>query len=63
MMPLDSLVLTVHFAAVFFYVLYGVIRAPVRDGILHAEERRRVADVPGLDGNAPSSVGKLGVKR
>jgi hypothetical protein len=40
MMALDSLVLTVVFAAVFFYVLYGVIRAAVRDGILQAEKRR-----------------------
>jgi hypothetical protein len=43
MMALDSLVLTVVFAAVFFYVLYGVIRAAVRDGILQAEERRQEA--------------------
>ena len=40
-MALDSLVLTVVFAAVFLYVLYGVIRAAVRDGILQADERRR----------------------
>lgn len=45
MMALDSLVLTVVFAAVFFYVLYGVIRAAVRDGILQAEERRQEARV------------------
>ncbi|MGO4235610.1 hypothetical protein [Pseudarthrobacter sp. YAF2] len=42
-MALDSLVLTVVFAAVFFYVLYGVIRAAVRDGILQADERRQKA--------------------
>ena len=40
MMPLDSLVLTVVIAAVFFYALYIVIRAAVRDGILQADERR-----------------------
>lgn len=49
MMALDSLVLTVVFAAVFFYVLYGVIRAAVRDGILQAEKRRQVADRPPFD--------------
>ncbi|MHC6230720.1 hypothetical protein ACX5I6_13980 [Arthrobacter sp. MMS24-T111] len=42
-MALDSLVLTVVFAAVFFYILYGVIRAAVRDGILQADERRQKA--------------------
>ncbi|WP_285314560.1 hypothetical protein [Pseudarthrobacter sp. fls2-241-R2A-168] len=45
MMVLDILVLTVVFAAVFFYVLYGVIRAAVRDGILQADERRQQAGV------------------
>ncbi len=49
MMALDSLVLTVVFAAVFFYILYGVIRAAVRDGILQAEKRRHMADVPPFD--------------
>jgi hypothetical protein len=43
MMVLDSLVLTVLFATIFFYVLYGVIRAAVRDGILQADERRQEA--------------------
>lgn len=37
-----GLVLYVVFAAIFFYVLYGVIRAGVRDGILSADKRRRV---------------------
>lgn len=36
-----GLVLFVLFGAVFFYILYGVIRAAVRDGIGQAEERRR----------------------
>ncbi|SLJ96265.1 hypothetical protein [Arthrobacter sp. P2b] len=40
MTALDSFVLTVVFSGVFFYVLYGVIRAAVRDGILQADERR-----------------------
>jgi hypothetical protein len=40
---LDNPVLLVVFAAVFFYVLYGVIRAAVRDGILQADERRQKA--------------------
>jgi len=41
MMVLDNLVLTVVFSAVFFYVLYSVIRAAVRDGLLQADERRK----------------------
>ncbi|MDQ0118444.1 hypothetical protein J2T22_001622 [Pseudarthrobacter defluvii] len=43
MNPLDNPVLLVVFAAVFFYVLYGVIRAAVRDGIFQADERREKA--------------------
>ncbi|WP_018761527.1 MULTISPECIES: hypothetical protein [Micrococcaceae] len=42
-MALDSLVLSVVFVAVFFYILYGIIRAAVRDGILQADERRQKA--------------------
>lgn len=38
--PLNFVVLSVVFAAVFFYVLYLVIRAAVRDGIAPANERR-----------------------
>jgi len=37
---LTGLVLFVLFGAIFFYILYGVIRAAVRDGILQADERR-----------------------
>ena len=40
-MGLDNPVLLVVFATVFFYVLYGVIRAAVRDGIIQADERRQ----------------------
>jgi hypothetical protein len=43
MMALDSLVLAAVLGAVFFYVLYGVIRAGVRDGILQADQRRQNA--------------------
>jgi len=39
MTALDSLALAVVFPAVFFYVLYGVIRAAVRDAIVQADER------------------------
>lgn len=46
-MAIDNLVLAVVFAAVFFYVLYGVVRAAVRDGILQADERRQKAGVHG----------------
>ena len=49
MMALDSLVLAVLFGAIFFYILYGVIRAAVRDGILQAETRRQGADRPPFD--------------
>ncbi|NUT72851.1 hypothetical protein [Pseudarthrobacter sp. C4D7] len=37
---LTGLVLFVLVGAVFFYILYGVIRAGVRDGILQADARR-----------------------
>jgi hypothetical protein len=37
----DNIVLNLVFAAIFFYVLYGVIRAAVRDGIGQAEDLRR----------------------
>jgi hypothetical protein len=33
-----DIVLAVVFAAIFFYVLYGVIRAATRDGILAARQ-------------------------
>lgn len=45
MNPLNNPVLLVVLAAVFFYVLYGVIRAAVRDGILQADERREKASI------------------
>lgn len=38
---LNSIILTVVGAALFFYILYGVIRAATRDGIIDA---RRQAD-------------------
>ncbi|SDX00888.1 hypothetical protein SAMN04487917_104176 [Arthrobacter sp. yr096] len=37
--PLNTLVLTVVFAAIALYALYFVIRAGVRDGVLQAKER------------------------
>lgn len=42
--PLNFVVLSAVVAAVFFYVLYLVIRAAVRDGIVRADERR-TADI------------------
>jgi hypothetical protein len=51
-MALDNPVLLVVFAAVFFYVLYGVIRAAVRDAIVQADEGRKHA---GEDHNKPIS--------
>ncbi|WP_258802363.1 hypothetical protein [Pseudarthrobacter sp. NS4] len=41
MTDLNNVVLAVLFTAIFFYVLYGVIRAAVRDGIGQADEQRR----------------------
>jgi hypothetical protein len=40
---LTGLVLYAVFTAIFFYLLYGVIRAGVRDGILAADRRRAAA--------------------
>ncbi|RAX18507.1 hypothetical protein DC347_00035 [Pseudarthrobacter sp. AG30] len=42
--PLNFVVLLAVGGAVFFYVLYFVIRAAVRDGIVRADERR-TADI------------------
>jgi hypothetical protein len=47
---LNGLVLYAVFAAIFFYLLYGVIRAGVRDGIL-AADRRRVAEASDRTGS------------
>ena len=51
MTALENPVLAVVFAAIFFYVLYGVIRAAVRDGIIQADERRQRT---GEDQNNPN---------
>lgn len=40
---LNGLVLFAVFTAIFLYLLYGVIRAGVRDGILAADRRRAAA--------------------
>lgn len=45
MADFNILVLAILFSAIFFYVLYGVIRAAVRDGIIQADERRQQAGV------------------
>ena len=45
-------VLTVVFAAIFFYILYGVIRAGTRDGIIaarKAEQARTSSDGESVD--------------
>jgi hypothetical protein len=34
-----NIVLALEFAAIFFYILYGVIRAATRDGILAAQQQ------------------------
>ncbi|MFF1829870.1 hypothetical protein [Paenarthrobacter sp. NPDC058040] len=41
---LTSLVLTVVFGAIVLYLLYFVVRAGVRDGILQADQRRAARD-------------------
>ncbi|REE03260.1 hypothetical protein [Citricoccus muralis] len=51
---LNNLVLYAVFTAIFFYLLYGVIRAGVRDGIL-AAARRRVAATSDQTGAEPSA--------
>lgn len=43
--PLNTLVLTVVFAAIALYALYFVVRAGVRDGILQADKIRE-AEAP-----------------
>ncbi|WP_181151847.1 MULTISPECIES: hypothetical protein [unclassified Arthrobacter] len=43
MNPLNNPILLVVFAAIFLYVLYGVIVAAVRDGILQADKQREKA--------------------
>ncbi|MGG5172513.1 hypothetical protein ACQR35_10100 [Pseudarthrobacter sp. J1738] len=35
---MNDVVLSVIFAAIFFYILYGVIRAATRDGIIAARK-------------------------
>lgn len=47
-----NFVLTVVFAAIFFYILYGVIRAGTRDGIIAArkvEQARASRDGESVD--------------
>ena len=44
--PLNSLVLSAVCAAVFFYVLYGVVRAATRDGIIDARRHVEKANAP-----------------
>lgn len=46
MWELNVLVLYVVFTAIFFYLLYGVIRAGVRDGIRAADKRRASEAAP-----------------
>jgi hypothetical protein len=55
---LNALVLYAVFTAIFFYLLYGVIRAGVRDGILTAD-RRRAAATPDRAGPDPGASGRV----
>lgn len=49
-----GLVLYIVFTAIFFYLLYGVIRAGVRDGIRAADKRRADEALPGPPPEASS---------
>ena len=46
------MVLYAVFTAIFFYLLYGVIRAGVRDGIRAADQRRADDASPGTSSDA-----------
>jgi hypothetical protein len=48
--PLNTLVLTVVFAAIALYALYFVIRAGVRDGVLQAREREDASSTQSRNG-------------
>ncbi|MEO8282888.1 MAG: hypothetical protein ABI568_05705 [Pseudarthrobacter sp.] len=39
-----DIVLTAVFAAIFFYILYGVVRAATRDGIIAARQHAEKAE-------------------
>jgi hypothetical protein len=55
MNPLDGLVLAVVISVIFFFVLYGVIRAGVRDGIFQADEPRRSKKDAAIKAGTPAS--------
>jgi hypothetical protein len=40
-----EIILLVVFPAIFFYILYGVIRAATRDGILAAKQAKETAQL------------------
>lgn len=44
--PLNTLVLTIVFAAIALYCLYFVVRSGVRDGILQAKQREAAMTPP-----------------
>jgi hypothetical protein len=48
----NALVLYIVFTAIFFYLLYGVIRAGVRDGIRAADKRRADETSPQIPSGA-----------
>ena len=47
--PLNSFVLFAVCAAVFFYILYGVVRAATRDGIIAARREPERTTAAGND--------------
>jgi hypothetical protein len=44
-----DIVLAAVFAAIFFYILYGVIRAATRDGIIAAKQHAQKAETAPKD--------------
>lgn len=48
--PLNTIVLGLVCAGIFFYVLYGVVRAAVRDGIVQAQAKCS-QQLPAAQGN------------
>ncbi|MET3176118.1 UNVERIFIED_ORG: hypothetical protein ABIB52_003992 [Arthrobacter sp. UYCu721] len=47
-----DIVLSAALAAIFFYILYGVIRAATRDGIIAARRQSEKADATRTDDSA-----------
>lgn len=51
--PLNAILLTAVLAAVFFYILYGIIRAATRDGIIEARRQAEKDEAVRAGSNTP----------